>query len=320
MLKTRIHVDLPSHRLEATDGPRWLSRLFGRAPEPSAGRERVEASSEGLLRGVVKAAAGVGLTNAIALMVDDRLVWLDPGETPDDLARMEAEAERSGALDRGGDTLHVVLHDVREAQVVIVDVEVHREVLLRQPELRCDILVHPAVLTARRGDSHEAYLRRVRSVATPGVIEPLLSRLEQWVRPLALSFERAFPGSRAVVEAPRLELHWPDAETVAGLPDLPFGDEVLEAEYRPHPERQGLRTYGLPLYDLYYDDPYAPLADVVMIRQLVDTPALHRPDVHVVDARGEALLTGPDVPTYPFHRLPGWDRVALRGDRLVAAG
>jgi len=319
MLRTRIHVNLKSEPLDrAPSAGEWLRALFGKDVELASGREQLTLSSYGVLKGIVRAFERVGVTNVIAFVVDDRDVYVDARNTEDDLQLIEQRAGAQRIFDGPFDVMHMVLEHRTTGLHTLIDVEVHREVLLRQPEMRVDVVTRLEALRPKAGEGAAAFFARIRAWARDtAALEQARGIASRLAAPIAKVLGEELESSVVSVEPTRFEIVLPTEEEVHAFVALSFGEGVSEGRYRPTPARQGLCKYGVPVFAYYYDDPFYDLVDWILAHELFDGKALRRSDLTVVDKSGDSLLVGADADGYPAHRWPGYRAVHLDGARIV---
>jgi hypothetical protein len=103
MLNARLTVDLPSVETLRRMGPvEWLQSLFGRRIDLHNGEEELIIGALALVQALYNAFRNIGVTNAISLLVDKKVLYADAHEVENDLdlilrrLRFGADARKSG--------------------------------------------------------------------------------------------------------------------------------------------------------------------------------------------------------------------------------
>ncbi|MBM3224125.1 MAG: hypothetical protein FJZ47_10015, partial [Candidatus Tectomicrobia bacterium] len=86
MLNAQMTVNLPSVETTRQMGPlEWLQALFGKTIDLRSGAEELTMSAFALLQALYEALRKAGVSDAIALLVDKKVVYADHEEVDDDL-------------------------------------------------------------------------------------------------------------------------------------------------------------------------------------------------------------------------------------------
>lgn len=318
VLKARIHVDLKSvvKKRERTIFD-WFRSVLGQQARLLEGREETTVGTFALIQALIRSFTDAGLTNVIAFEIDDKTVYLDSADVDDDLARIEQLALDGRFCDHEFDTMHLALTHHGEHLHTMVDVEVHREVLLRQPEVRVDISARFEDLRITEGETAAQWQARIYAFAkNENNLTTGLKAVSALAKLVATALEHNIQGARVIVESVRAELIRPTVEEMMAFPELPFGDDVLEPRYRPEPKRLGFAKYAVPFYAHYFDDPYHPLLKWLLLESLHNRNTWRRADVHVIDPSGDMLFSGDGAKQYPFHHWEGHKAVKITDDGL----
>jgi len=257
MLRTRIVVDLPSVEVlrQKTFGEAFRS-LFGAQLDLRTGTEEITVTGLALIQALVSGFQLAGVTNAVALIVDQKVVYKDPADQGNDLPLIMAACQQSRLLTRKFGEMHLVLSHAENGMLVIADVHLRRETLKGQAEMVVDLSGRIDELRIARGETAAAYAARVRAFArTPQVAEAWERAFESFARRLAAALGTSLPGSRIAAEPVRIQLIRPSAKQVGRFRHLQFGAGVQRPTYRPVPARERLGAYADPFY-YYYFDPY----------------------------------------------------------------
>ncbi|MBI3206696.1 MAG: hypothetical protein HYZ29_34495 [Myxococcales bacterium] len=257
MLRTRIVVDLPSVEVlrQKTLGEAFRS-LFGAKVDLHTGTEEITVTGLALIGALVNAFQLAGMTNAIAFIVDQKVVYKDPADQGNDLPLIMAACQETRLLTRKFGEMHLVVSHAENGMLAIADVHVRRETLQGQAEMVVDLSGRIDELRIARGETAAAYAARVRAFSrTPQVAEAWERAFESLARRLAAALGTSLPGSRIAVEPVRIQLIRPSPKQVGRFRHLKFGAAVERPTYRPVPARERLGAYADPFY-FYYFDPY----------------------------------------------------------------
>lgn len=257
MLRTRIVVDLPSVEVlrQKTLGESFRS-LFGAEIDLHTGTEEITVTGLALIQALLTAFQLAGITNAVAFIVDQKVVYKDPVDQGNDLPLIMAACQQTRLLTRKFGEMHLVTSHAENGMLAIADVHVRRETLKGQAEMVVDLSGRIDELRIARGETAADYAARVRAFArTPQVAEAWERAFESFARRLAAALGTSLPGSRIAAEPVRIQLIRPSPKQVGRFRHLQFGEGVQRPTYRPVPARERLGAYADPFY-FYYFDPY----------------------------------------------------------------
>lgn len=257
MLRARILIDLPSTEVfrQKTLGESFRS-LFGAEIDLRTGLEETTLTSMALVQALVSGFGHAGVTNAIAFIVDEKVVYKDTVDQGNDLELILAACQQTRLMQRKFGEMHLVLSLAENGMFAIADVHIQRQVVLGQAEVSVDLSGRIDELRIQRGESALGYAERVRAFArTPGVAEAWRRAFETVVRRVATAVGSSLPGAQVSVEAARIQLIRPGEKQIARFRYLGFGKDVQRPTYRPAPARERVGAYADPFY-FYYFDPY----------------------------------------------------------------
>ncbi|MGE3541720.1 MAG: hypothetical protein AB7N91_30385 [Candidatus Tectimicrobiota bacterium] len=311
MLKAQLTVDLPSVETLRRLGPlEWLQSLFGKTFDLRSGAEELTMSAFALLQGLYRAMRQAGVTDAVSLLVDKKVIYADREETDDDLDLVLQAAESAGLFLKRFTEMHLALAHRDQGLHTLVDVKVHSHVLRGEDEMVLTLSGHVEALRIKTGESAAAYAERVRTFGDhPETLEAYRLLLEALQTRLSDALRHAMP--EAVVHATPAEivLIWPGDREIGRLRRLPFGAEVDEPRYRPIPARQQYGAYNDPYY-LYYYDPYADLMHWLLLDTLLRQTSWPSPAMHVMHSDGTAVT----VAQQHSSATAAWDTAAIQFD------
>ena len=189
MLKARVHADLPSVETQRAKGPiEWVRSLLGAKLDLRSGKEELTVSALSLVEGLSAAFQRAGITNAISLLVDKKVIYLDTQDTENDLPLIAHAAEVSGVLDRPFKEMHLVMSHKEAGVHTLIDVRIANQVVLGGEELTIELSGRVEELRVQNGETAQQYAERVRGFAREG------ERME--VARLALGSATGRPGAR----------------------------------------------------------------------------------------------------------------------------
>lgn len=288
MLQSKVIIDLPSREIlrEKTVGE-WFTSVFGSRPDLRTGREMMAVSAYAVLEGIVNGFADAGLTNVISLIVDNRTIFLDTQDVPDDLFVMHRVATRSGALNRRFQEMHIAFTHEEDDLHIIIDVKLRPFVLLGEEELIITLSGRPKSLRVRRNETANRYRSRIHKFASSTRnIEKLRESLNHVTDVLAGCLHRTLPGAEIRTEEAMVQLVRHSEQQLGAMRHLDF-QRHDSGRYRAAPARYHGGVIVDPFYHYYYD-PFYDFAMFVMIGAAIEF-AWHMPYVYFVDPYGGFL-------------------------------
>jgi hypothetical protein len=299
VLRSRIIVDLPSVEVlrSKTLGEAFRS-LFGAQIDLRTGHEEVTVTGLALVQSLVQGFQRAGITNAIALVVDNRVVYKDPIDQGNDLPLIMAACMQTRLMQRKFGEMHLVVSHAENGMFLIADVRIQREVMMGQAEMVVDVSGRVDDLRVHKGESAYAYAERVRAFArAPQAAEAWRRAFHVIVQRIAGCLGAELPGARIAVEPVRLQLIRPGVKQVGRFRHLQFGANVQRATYRPAPARQRLGAYADPFYYYYYD-PYYDFMTFILLDTMARDGRGWDGGMCVVDDAGADLTLGGRRPAH----------------------
>lgn len=294
MLRARILIDLPSAEVyrQKTLGEAFRS-LFGAEIDLRTGLEETTLTSMALVEALVAGFGRAGVTNAIAFIVDKKVVYKDTVDQGNDLPLILAACQQTRLMQRKFGEMHLVLSLAENGMFAIADVRIQRQVLHGQAEVSVDLSGRIDELRIQRGESAAGYAERVRAFArTPGVAEAWRRAFEASVQRVAGALGGTLPGARVGVEPARIQLIRPGTKQVARFRYLGFGNDVQRPTYRPAPARERHGAYADPFY-FYYFDPYYDFMTFILLDDMASQGyAWNDTRLSIVDDAGRDLTAG----------------------------
>lgn len=288
MFQSKLYIDLPSREtLRQRTVGEWFTSLFGSRPDLRSGREVLTVSAYAVLEGLVRGLDSAGMNNVISLVVDNKTVFLDSHEEPDDLGVMHQVAVRSGALNRRFREMHIALSHREEGLHIILDVLLRPHVLVGDEELIITLSARVEDLQHQRDESAYRYRSRLREYAKDkGNIEEARESLDRITARLASDLQGTLPGARFRTEASQMRLVRPSKEQIGRMRHLRF-DGSQAARYRSAPARYRGGAHYDPFYQYYYD-PFYDFALLVFVGAAIEW-AWHMDYLYFVDPVGDVI-------------------------------
>jgi hypothetical protein len=270
----------------------WVRSVFGARLDLRSGKEELTVGAISLIEGLEESFTKAGITNAISLLVDKRVVYLDQNDVDDDLKLVGKAAQEAGILDEKFTEMHLVLTHKEAGLHTIIDVRIQNEVILGQEEMQILLSSRVEELRIRAGETADAYGARIKAFAEkPEALEVHRHSLDALTERVGAALRGSIVGGKVTVHPAIVEIIRPDAPQIARFRNLGFGDDVSEPAYRPVPTMQRHGAYADPYYYYYYD-PYYDFMSWMMVSSMMHSMAWHYPHVHVVDPGGHLLYTG----------------------------
>lgn len=288
MLQSKVIIDLPSREVlrEKTVGE-WFTSIFGSRPDLRTGREIMTVSAYAVLEGIVNGFADAGMTNVISLIVDNRTIFLDTQDVPDDLFVMHRVATRSGALNRRFQEMHIAFTHEEDDLHIIIDVKLRPYVLLGEEELVITLSGRPTTLRLKDNETASRYRSRIHKFASSTKnLERLREKLNHVTDLLAGCLHRTIPGAEIHTEEAMVQLIRPSAQQLGAMRHLDFR-HYEGGRYRPAPARYHGGVVIDPFYHYYYD-PFYDFAMFVLIGAAIEF-AWHMPYVYFIEPSGAFL-------------------------------
>jgi hypothetical protein len=299
VLRSRILIGLPSIEVlrHKTLGEAFRS-LFGAEIDLRTGHEEVTVTSLALIQSLVDGFGRAGVTNAIAFIVDQKVVYKDPVDQGNDLPLIIAACQQTRLMQRKFSEMHLVLSHAENGMFLIIDVRMQREVMIGQAEIIVDLSARIDDLRIHKGESAVAYAERVRAFArAPQAAEAWRRAFAAIVQRIAGTLGSVLTGARVGVDPARLQVIRPGPRQVGRFRHLQFGANVQRPTYRPAPARARLGAYADPFYYYYYD-PYYDFMTYVLLDTMARDGRGWNGSLIVVDDSGADLTLGGKRPAH----------------------
>jgi hypothetical protein len=265
---------------------RWekLKRSLGASLDLGTDLVKVELEATALVDGVRRALGRLGVTNALALVIDDTVIFQDTQGKSDDIGDLVlALADHASVFGRGFKELRFAAEHSEGGLHLII--ETRARTVHRADEAAAVVSIGGRLqaLEPLAGESAEQYRARV---------EPLIKD--------TVAFEAARLQFQSFVT--RLE-----EALAATLPSARVEEMRAEARLVKPPVRQPQRVQPAPVRDpahpaydpflVYYPSPLGTMLDVMMISSFMN--AMHPPHVFVTDFGGSSFGSVADVQAEP---------------------
>ncbi len=320
MIKSQITVDLPSvesqRRKSLFDS---FKELFGQKIDLRDGHEETTVTAFSLLDGVCQAVTRAQINDAISLIVDKKVIYLDTQNVTADVNLLWQAANEKGIYSASFNEMHVAFAHREAGLAVIVDVRVQRRVLVGYAEMQVELSARPEALVVAPGESAATYAERVSQYARDETtLAYQRAALDAVASRLAQELGRTLPGSRVSIESAKVELIRPEARQLSHFRKLGWGSSVSAPAYRPVPTQARSGAYDDPFYYYWYD-PYWGFAQYVMLDTMLHHGGWHDQTVVVVNPQGETLYTGDQAHSYAADPYVGSGLVSVGSDVGVSS-
>jgi hypothetical protein len=265
--KAALQIDLPSEQVFEHQGT--LSKIFGAKATPT-GDERVVGSTLAVIDRFVRAYQAMGISNVIALKVDQKTIYLDNAMVEDDLRQMvDALEANRGVLSETFDFIHLVVeHDVAGIHYVF-DTKVRGQVTMGAEEVYVVISGKIDALNPTPGETAAAYDGRLRKLLSmPGFLASTKLLFERKVKEFRDQLKVQTGASEAVMDHLEVGLVRPSRRSVLELASVPFGQHEITFRHRGIVD-DGV-TYFHDPYSVYYRNPFDTLTNLVFLSALID--------------------------------------------------
>lgn len=293
MLESQFHIPLRGH--DELREPTWLERL-GRVvgasePELRTGYRLLDdpvQTVSTLFLGLHTA----GLVDVRAVLIDDRLAFLDRGGEGALLARAHALTLRSLAGDRPFERLVVTAEVEHEGLQVLAHFEIRTPFRTGTDALQVHLSAKIDQLAPRPGEGARAYDRRIRAFASAyPQIEGYRLSLQGLGERVGEILAQAFDDAPIRYDGTWIRVVQVQPAQIGAFRDLLFGDEVVRPRYRPMPQFMRRGAYSDPFVYFYYD-PYYDFLNWVLLDAVLYEAAWRTRDVRIVEPAGTLLFRG----------------------------
>ena len=312
--RARLTIDLPSEPLPADPALLAVLRWIFTTGE-SQQAERVVGSGLSWCQRLLGASAEGGLADIVALLVDDRELYLDQAQRSEAFAEVLGRVLRRGTLDGGFDGLKVTLSVVESGWHALAAISLRPQVARGEPEIDVHWSARSLALRIGPDETPATYCARITALARDAEAcnaafappDALLDRaLAAWSTGLA-------PASIAVSRRRRVVVV-PGPIQCGRLRHLGFGPALRDRSYRAKAPETRTGAYDEP-HVYYYFDPYHDLLSWILATEIAEQ-RWRGPEIDLVDHEGKPLPVGPGARE---RWKVGPHAVRIEGDALVVA-
>ena len=273
-----------------------IQKFFGGTPDLRTGKVKAALEATAVVDAVRDALRSMGVTNAVALIVDDITLFHDKDGRPDDLGDLFlAFHEQSAALGGGFDMLRLTVEHTEAGLHVVVEVQAKSEHAADEPAVRVIASGRMTELEPRPGETAEAFRTRIEPITKDRTaLEVARMQFEGFVARMRDAIQKAMPEARAEIVVAEARVQRPSEREAAQ-------QAPTARQYDP--------------YDAYYPSPMGSLLSMMMWTSVFSMAM--RPDVVVVNHANEPTghVDDPGIE----HADPG-DHGADAGDHGADAG
>ena len=224
-------------------------KFFGGTPDLRTGKIKASIESAAIVDAIRDALRSIGVTNAVALIVDNITLFHDRDGRPDDLGDMFlAFHEQSSALGGGFDMLRLTVEHEEAGLHLVMEVQAKSEHTPDEPAVRVIISGRIGALEPRTGETADAYRARIEPLTKDRTtLEVSTIQFEGFVARVRDAIQKAMPEARAEVLAAEARVEKPAKDG---------------RERDPATQRPDARYYDP--YDHYYPSPMGSIMSMMM--------------------------------------------------------
>lgn len=224
-----VRVDMNEH--EILQQPGVLARLrkaLGGEPDLATGRMRAALEGAVLVEASRRALAEVGATDAVALVVDDLVLFEDRDRRPDDLGDLFlAFIDHAPALDTDFRVLRLTVEHVEAGVHYVIELQARTEYPKGEPAVRVIVSGRLRALEPQRGETAETYRARVEPLLQDRVgFQVAQASFDSFVGRMRDAIARALPDARVAISAPAPQVGSPSSKRPEPRPE--------DRDYDPH--------------------------------------------------------------------------------------
>lgn len=208
-----VRVDLNKH--EILQQPGVLARLrhtFGGDPQLATGKLRAALEAAMLIEVQRRALAEVGANDAVALVVDELVLFADRDRLPNDLGDLFLRFhEHAPAIDADFRVLRLIVDHLEAGVHYAIEMQARTEDSRGGSPVRVIISGRVAALEPRKGEPAEGYRARVEPLLRGRVALQLArASFDSFVTRVGRALARSLPGAHISVAAPGVAATAPD--------------------------------------------------------------------------------------------------------------
>ncbi|MBW1880731.1 MAG: hypothetical protein JRJ84_20435 [Deltaproteobacteria bacterium] len=297
MLQANIYIELPGEEVTRPT-TRWerIQSKLGAKIDMGTGVKRLTLNPLETWQALCTGLGTAHLTDAVWLIVNDKVLYLDEEGRPQDLDHAWVAESPLGSADFR--ELHLALtHEALGVEAMVL-VDIRTPVPVGTEEMRVRVSARISNLRIRPGESAADYVQRVRAFAAKKpIIEAHRVQIREFARSLGQCLADAFGDATFRLDEARVRVQRLQLEQFAHFRELSFGDQFSQRVYRPAPKVARHAVYDDPFVYLWWD-PYADLLHWVLLDAMVHRVAWRSEHVEVVDPGGTLVCRGDQVPEH----------------------
>ena len=212
-LKAVIKIDLPSYLVYKKRGA--LAMFFGSRVRP-LGETRVLADTFTLIDQFIHGFRGIGITNAIALKIDHRVIYKDTREREDDIGRMISAIDRyRDIIDEEFELLQIAMECRRTGIRYVFDTQVRGTLESAKEGVHIAVSGKIEELDQKDGESHQKHRMRLKTLMADDhfvegyqlqfkiFLEDIFPKLKMHTNAVGGAVQFLFPGAQRIHAANR---------------------------------------------------------------------------------------------------------------------
>jgi len=243
-LYSTVRVDMKEHEIVRQPGVfARLQRAFGGEPQLATGRVRAALEAAMLVDAQRRALAELGATDAVALVLDDLVLFEDRDRRPDDLGDLFlAFHEYAPAIDADFRLLRLTVEH-REAGIhYVIEMQARTEYAKGESPVRVIVSGRIAALEPARGETADAYRARVEPLLQDrGLFHVAQASFDSFVARIRDALARALPDGQ--VSVPQISVGLPPAREPAR--DRRREQRPEDGDYDPHEAHYPNPMFGM---------------------------------------------------------------------------
>jgi hypothetical protein len=241
-------IALHVHGEEIMRNPRFvdkLKRAFGGNPDLHSGRMRAALEATAIVEGVRDAMRRLGVTNAVALVIDETVLFHDTHAQPDDLGDLFlAFHDNAPVFGTGFDELRLAVEHREGDLHVVAEVQARSEHPREEAAVRMVVSARITALTPRPGEDADAFRARATPVASDkAALAFYEAQFATFVGRMRDALAATMPTARVEIEVAEPRIVRPQAQA-------------------PKPQSPDMRNYDP--YEAYFPNPLGIAANAFM--------------------------------------------------------
>lgn len=182
-----------------------IRRALGGDPDLGSGKMRAVLEAAVVIEAAKRALAEVGASDAVALVVDDLVLFEDRDRRADDLGDLFlAFMDYAPAIDGDFRMMRLTVEHLAAGVHYVIELQARTEVAKGEPPIRVIVSGRMAALEPKPHESAEAYRQRVEPVVHDRLgLEVAQTSFDSFVARTRDAIARAFPEAHVSIDAPQ---------------------------------------------------------------------------------------------------------------------